>query len=106
MAIEELAQTAYSIDETANLVGKEAQQALDELASSQQAVSDSAAAMLGIRAQVQQIVGRIIALNELIQQIGVVVSTVSDTAAETQLLALNAAIEATEAGAQPVSVLR
>jgi len=97
--IEQLAQTARSIDETAMLVGVEAQQALDELAVSQQAVSDSAAAMLRIRSQVQQIVGRTIALNERIQQISVVVGTVSAIAAETHLLALNAAIEAAGAGA-------
>ena len=96
--VEELSQTAIEIANTAHEVEDAAQQALTAVSTSQGAVNDSLQATMLIKLQVQQIVERIIALNERIASISEVTTVVSNIAAKTHLLALNAAIEAAGAG--------
>lgn len=96
--VEELSQTAIEIASTAHEVEDAAQQALVAVGTSQGAVNDSLQATMLIKLQVQQIVERIIALNERIASISEVTTVVSNIAAKTHLLALNAAIEAAGAG--------
>lgn len=96
--VEELSHTALAIANNASEVESAAQHALGAVGSSQDAVNDSLQATVLIRVQVQQIVERIIALNERINSISEVTTAVSNIAAKTHLLALNAAIEAAGAG--------
>ncbi len=97
--IEELSQTALQIADAAEEVGGAAEQALHAVDISQAAVNDGLHAMMQIKAQVQQIVERTIALNQRTQSTSDLVNVVAGIAAETHLLALNAAIEAAGAGA-------
>jgi len=97
--IEELSQTALQIADAAEEVGGAAEQALRAVDISQAAVNDGLHAMMQIKAQVQQIVERTIALNQRTQSTSDLVNVVAGIAAETHLLALNAAIEAAGAGA-------
>ncbi len=96
--IEELSHTALAIADTAHEVEDAAHHALIAVSTSQGAVNDSLQATLLIKLQVQQIVERIVALNERIASISEVTLVVSNIAAKTHLLALNAAIEAAGAG--------
>ncbi|MBV9894195.1 MAG: nitrate- and nitrite sensing domain-containing protein [Chloroflexi bacterium] len=61
-------------------------------------VRETSAAMVEIKAVVGQAASRVEQLGALGDRIGVVVSTIDDIAAQTNLLALNAAIEAARAG--------
>lgn len=96
--IEELSQTAMNIAEAAGTVELAVEDALESVSTSQGAVNDSLGAMISIKAQVQEIVNRTLALNERIGQINDVNGIVANIAAQTHLLALNAAIEAAGAG--------
>jgi methyl-accepting chemotaxis protein len=64
----------------------------------QEAVAQSAASMEQIRDKVESIAGNILALNERNQQIGEIITSVTDLAAQSNLLALNASVEAARAG--------
>lgn len=62
------------------------------------ALSHATAGMNGIRQKVQLIAENMLALSEQSQQIGEIITTVSDLADQSNMLALNAAIEASRAG--------
>ncbi|HEY74461.1 MAG: hypothetical protein DRJ03_05855 [Chloroflexi bacterium] len=66
--------------------------------SGQKAVQETIGNMGQIKARVESIAENILALSEQTQQIGGIIATVSDIAAQSNILALNAAVEAARAG--------
>jgi methyl-accepting chemotaxis protein len=66
----------------------------------QQAMKDAIESMGRIRQQVELIAENILVLSEQTQQIGEIITTVNDLAAQSNMLALNAAVEAARAGEQ------
>ena len=100
VTVEQLSRASLQIADDATTVDASAEHALNAVSTSQLAVNDSMQAMLEIKVQVQEIVGRTLALNERIQSISDVVGAVANIGAQTHLLALNASIEAAGAGAE------
>lgn len=96
--VTELSQTAEQIYTSAVAVDTSALRSMNAVTLSQAAGQDSLCAMLLIKAQMQEIVASILALNARIQSVSEVTDVVSKIAANTHLLALNAAIEAAGAG--------
>ena len=66
--------------------------------SGQQAVQETIASMAHIKTRVEGIAENILALSEQTQQIGEIIATVNDIAAQSNMLALNASVEAARAG--------
>jgi methyl-accepting chemotaxis protein len=64
----------------------------------QRAVADTVSSMREIRARVEGIAENILALSEQTQQVGEIIDTVNDIAAQSNILALNASVEAARAG--------
>ncbi len=100
VTIEELSHAALAIANAAAEVDKSAEQALSAVSNSQSSVNNGLQAMLLIKVQMQNIVERILALNNSIGRISDVTNLVANIAAQTHLLALNAAIEAAGAGVE------
>ncbi len=100
VTVEQLSRASLQIADDATNVDTSAEHALNAVSTSQLAVNDSMQAMLEIKVQVQEIVGRTLALNERIQSISDVVGAVANIGAQTHLLALNASIEAAGAGSE------
>ena len=100
VTVEQLSRASLQIAEDATNVDESTEHALNAVSTSQLAVNDSMQAMLEIKVQVQEIVGRTLALNERIQSISDVVGAVANIGAQTHLLALNASIEAAGAGVE------
>ena len=63
-----------------------------------QSVQETVASMDHIKQRVESIAENILALTEQTQQIGEIISTVSDIAAQSNMLSLNASVEAARAG--------
>jgi methyl-accepting chemotaxis protein len=68
--------------------------------SGQEVVQETIGSMAQIKARVEGIAENILALSEQTQQIGEIISTVSDIASQSNMLALNASVEAARAGEQ------
>jgi methyl-accepting chemotaxis protein len=84
----------------ASVVSDAAQQANRVAGDGVASVREAVAGMDAIRQRVQSIAENILALSEQSQQIGEIITSVSDLADQSNLLALNAAIEASRAGEQ------
>jgi methyl-accepting chemotaxis protein len=98
--IEEVRASADQAVDMANTVNDNAQAASRVATIGVEAVEDATRGMNEIKNQVSHIAENIVALSEQTQQIGEIITTVSDLADQSNLLALNAAIEAARAGEQ------
>ncbi len=98
--VEEVRASADQAVDMANTVNDNAQAASRVATIGVQAVEEATRGMEEIKNQVSQIAENIVALSEQTQQIGEIITTVSDLADQSNLLALNAAIEAARAGEQ------
>jgi methyl-accepting chemotaxis protein len=96
--VEELNQTAVQIAEAAASVAAAAEQALVSTNRGQEAVRDSIMSMALIKARVNDITTRILALSEQSQRISDVIDVINTIAAQTHILALNAAVESAGSG--------
>jgi methyl-accepting chemotaxis protein len=103
-----IAQTTTTVDEVkviAEQSMKRSQEVADVSArtvqvarTGQQAVQETIASMAQIKERVEGIAENILALSEQTQQIGEIIATVNDIAAQSNMLALNASVEAARAG--------
>ncbi|RKI06442.1 methyl-accepting chemotaxis protein [Corallococcus sp. AB030] len=82
------AETVIDVAERAEVLGK----------TGEIAITESIEGMVALRAQVEQIAERIMALGERTEQISGITETVKDLADQSHLLAVNAAIEAARSG--------
>ncbi len=98
--VEEVRASADQAVDMANTVNDNAQAASRVATIGVYAVEEATRGMEEIKNQVSQIAENIVALSEQTQQIGEIITTVSDLADQSNLLALNAAIEAARAGEQ------
>jgi twitching motility protein PilJ len=100
-ASESIVSMSRSIEEVSNSATRSADVAQQSLMAAEQgalAVHNSISGMNEIRGQIQDTAKRIKRLGESSQQIGEIVSLISDITERTQVLALNAAIQAAAAG--------
>ncbi|MCP4543845.1 MAG: HAMP domain-containing protein [Chloroflexi bacterium] len=103
-----IAQTTTTVDELkaiaeqsvsrAHDVAGASQRTIDVSRAGQRAVQDTIGSMARIKVQVEGIAENILALSEQTQQIGEIIATVNDIAAQSNILALNASVEAARAG--------
>lgn len=103
-----IAQTTTTVEELKSLadhslsiasgLAESAQRTVEVSQSGQQSVSSTILTMNEIRNRVEGIAASILALSEKTQQIGEIITMVSDLAAQSNMLALNASIEASRAG--------
>ena len=103
-----IAQTTTTVDELKTIaeqsvsraqeVAGASQRTVEVSRTGQQAVADSIASMHEIKGRVEGIAENILALSEQTQQIGEIIATVGDIAAQSNILALNASVEAARAG--------
>jgi methyl-accepting chemotaxis protein len=98
--VEEVRLSAEQATERAQSVAGSAQKSVDISDSGLAAVEQTIEGMTQIKNKVEEIATNIGALSEQTQQIGNIISTVSDIAEQSNLLALNASIEAARAGEQ------
>jgi CHASE3 domain sensor protein len=96
--ISELLATSRQIAESAQRVAQIAEQTATAARSGDGTVLKAQDAILGIRRQVDQIVGHMLELGKKSQQIGAVLDIVFELAEQTNILAINATIEAAGAG--------
>jgi PAS domain S-box-containing protein len=96
--IEELDITSQQTAEKADAVVASAQKSVEVSREGQAAINEEIETMQLIREKVEAIAQQILELSQQAQQIGTIVTAVSDIADQTNLLALNAAIEAARAG--------
>jgi len=94
----ELRQASADALGKAELVIEQAQESVATSAEGSQAVEEAVGSMRSIREQVSEIAERILTLSEQTSQIGDIIASVNEIAAQSKLLALNAAIEAARAG--------
>ena len=105
-----ISQTTATVDEVRVIADQVVARAQDVARTSQRTVEISLAGretvqaaiagMEQIKQRVEVIAGNILALSAHTQQIGDIITTVSDLAAQSNMLALNAAVEAARAGEQ------
>jgi methyl-accepting chemotaxis protein len=103
-----IAQTSTTIDEVkliveqafakAQSVAEQAQRTQAVSQAGQHAVKETVGSMRQIKDKVEGIAENILSLSEQTQQIGNIITTVNDIAAQSNLLALNASVEAARAG--------
>jgi len=96
--VEEVRQTAQMASLKARGVSENAQKATQISQSGRKSAEDVAAGMARIRQQMDAIAGSMGRLSEQGSAIGLIIATVEDLAAQSNLLAVNAAIEAAKAG--------
>jgi methyl-accepting chemotaxis protein len=96
--VEEVRQTAELASQKAKNVSDTAQKAAQISLNGRKSVEDAGAAMNRIRQQMDAIATSMGRLSEQSQTIGLIIATVEDLAAQSNLLAVNAAIEAAKAG--------
>ena len=103
-----ISQTTTTVDEVKSISEQAIQRAQEVVDASQRtvetshvgqnAVQDTAGSMDQIKVRVEGIAENILALSEQAQQIGEIISSVNDIAAQSNMLALNASVEAARAG--------
>jgi methyl-accepting chemotaxis protein len=103
-----ISQTTTTVDELKTIAEQSVGRAQDVASASQrtvevsrtgrQAVDATIGSMTQIKARVEGIAENILALSEQTQQIGEIIATVNDIAAQSNILALNASVEAARAG--------
>jgi methyl-accepting chemotaxis protein len=103
-----VAQTTTTVDELKTIAEQSVARAQEVAGVSQrtvevsragrQAVQETVGSMREIRARVEGIAENILALSEQTQQVGEIIDTVNDIAAQSNILALNASVEAARAG--------
>ena len=103
-----ISQTTTTVDEVkviaeqsvarAQQVANTSQRTVDVSRAGKQAVQDTIRSMAKIKTRVEGIAENILALSEQTQQIGEIITTVNDIAAQSNMLALNASVEAARAG--------
>ncbi len=96
--VQELRLTVEQTSQRVHTVAEAAQKSVTVSRTGQDAVRDTIDGMHTIREQVETIAQTILALSERTQQIGEIITTVGEIAAQSKLLALNASIEAARAG--------
>jgi methyl-accepting chemotaxis protein len=103
-----ISQTTTTVDEV-KVISEQAVQRAQEVVdasqrtvqvsrSGEEAVQETLASMTQIKARVEGIAENILALSAQTQQIGEIIATVNDIAAQSNMLALNASVEAARAG--------
>lgn len=98
--VEEVRQTAELASQKARLVAESAQKAAHISQTGRKSIDDVGGGMNRIRQQMDAIAASMSRLGEQSQAIGLIIATVEDLAAQSNLLAVNAAIEAAKAGEQ------
>ena len=103
-----ISQTTTTVDEVRTIaeqsvsraqeVASASQRTVEVSRSGQRAVEETIGSMAQIKARVEGIAENILALSEQTQQIGEIIATVNDIAAQSNILALNASVEAARAG--------
>ena len=96
--VAEVRQTSQISGEHAKLVSDKAQNAAGVAQDGKLSVNQTIEGMQGIRAQMSSIADIILTLSARSQDIGEIIASVDDLAAQSKLLAVNAAIEAAKAG--------
>jgi methyl-accepting chemotaxis protein len=96
--VEEVKTTVKQTAERAQSVAEVSRQSVQISVNGQNSVADSVNGMKLIRQKVESIAENILMLSERTQQIGEIIDTVNEIAAQSKLLALNASIEAARAG--------
>ncbi len=96
--VRELLATSRQIAESAQRVVQIAQETARAAADGESTVENAHESIVGIRRQVDLVVGHMVDLGRKSQQIGAVVEIVSELAEQTNILAINAMIEAAGAG--------
>jgi len=96
--VDEVKQTAEQAAQRARAVSDSAQHAAKAGEAGRHAVEESVIGMAAVKAQVDSIAERILALAEQSQAIGEIIATVTDIAEQVNILALNASVEAARAG--------
>ena len=96
--MEQLRQTTLVASQKAKAVSEASQRAVQMAEVGRKAVDDTVGGISRIREQMQSITAKMLQLNEQALSIGMMVSTVEDLAAQSNMLAVNAGIEAAKAG--------
>lgn len=96
--VEEVRQTAQVSSQKAKAVSDIAQRAAQFSQSGRKATEDASSGMVRIRQQMEAIATNMMQLSEQGQAVVLIVATVEDIAAQSNLLAVNAGIEAAKAG--------
>lgn len=96
--VEEVRTTVKQTSDRAQSVAEASRQSVEISIEGQKSVSNSIEGMQVIRQKVEGIAENILMLSERTQQIGEIIGTVNEIAAQSKLLALNASIEAARAG--------
>jgi methyl-accepting chemotaxis protein len=96
--VDELKTIAEQLVSRAQEVVQASQRTVEVARTGQQAVDETIVSMSQIKTGVEGIAENILALSEQTQQIGEIIATVNDIAAQSNILALNASVEAARAG--------
>ena len=96
--VEEVKTISEQSTERAQAVMDPSQHTVEISRNGRQAVDETIASMTQIKDRVESIAENILALSEQTQQIGEIIATVNDIAAQSNMLALNASVEAARAG--------
>ena len=96
--MEQLRQATLVASQKAKAVSEASQRAVQMAEVGRKAVDDTVGGISRIREQMQSITAKMLQLNEQALSIGMMVSTVEDLAAQSNMLAVNAGIEAAKAG--------
>lgn len=96
--VEQIRRAAHNVGQQAKVVAENARGAVGVSEAGRLSSAETAAAIERIRRQMESIAAGMTRLNEQIQAVGDIISTVDEMARASNLLAVNAAIEASKAG--------